>query len=62
MGVAVFGICIFLISAAGAAYLAGRNAGGRQRQTKVLLFALYFWLLAFVQLITAAIIYPVAGL
>jgi len=39
--------------------LASRNASDRQRQTKILLFVLYFWSLTFVQLIVVAIGYSV---
>lgn len=59
MTVAIFGIGILVISAAGAVLLARRNASDRQRQATVLLFALYFWVLAFVQLIAVAIGYSI---
>ena len=54
--VAVSGICIVPVAAAGAAAIYRRNASRRQRQIRVLLFALYFRLLEFVQLTGAAII------
>jgi hypothetical protein len=41
----------------GGMLLACRGAAPRQRQMKILLFVLYFWLLAFIQLIVAAIAY-----
>jgi uncharacterized membrane protein YcfT len=46
-----------VISIIGGMLLAGRNASDRQRQTKILLFSLYFWVLAFMQLIVVAIGY-----
>jgi hypothetical protein len=59
MIVAITGVIILLISIIGAILLAGRHASTQQRQTKILLFLLYFWVLAFVQLILAAIGYSV---
>ena len=59
MIVAIIGVTILMISVVGGMLLAGRNTSDQQRQTKILLFALYFWLLAFVQLIAAAIGYSV---
>ena len=59
MIVTIVGIAILVISVAGGMLLACRNASDRQRQTKILLFLLYFWVLAFVQLIVAAIVYSV---
>ena len=57
MIVAIIGIGILVISIIGGMLLAGRNASDRQRQTKILLFSLYFWVLAFMQLIVVAIGY-----
>lgn len=57
MSVALVGIVILVLSAAGAILWIRRGAPDQQRQTKVLLFALYFWVLAFIQLIVAAIGY-----
>ena len=54
---AIIGIGILVISIIGGMLLAGRNASDRQRQTKILLFFLYFWILAFIQLIVVAIGY-----
>ncbi len=59
MIVAIIGVTILMISVVGGMLLASRNTSDQQRQTKILLFALYFWLLAFVQLIVAAIVYSV---
>ena len=59
MIVAIIGVTILMISVVGGMLLASRNTSDQQRQTKILLFALYFWLLAFVQLIVAAIGYSV---
>jgi hypothetical protein len=57
MIIAITGIAILVISVAGGLLLVGRDAPGRQRQTKILLFALYFWMLSFIQLIVVAIAY-----
>jgi hypothetical protein len=57
MIIAITGIGILVISLIGGILLAARNATGRQRQTKILLFALYFWVFAFIQLIVVAIGY-----
>ena len=54
---AIIGIGILVISIIGGMLLAGRNASDRQRQTKILLFSLYFRVLAFMQLIVVAIGY-----
>jgi Na+/glutamate symporter len=51
------GVAIMMISIFGSMFLAGRNASDKQRQTKILLFLLYFWLFAFVQLLIAAVVY-----
>ena len=59
MIVAIVGVAILVISVVGGMLLACRTASDRQRQTKILLFVLYFWALAFVQLIVAAIGYSV---
>jgi L-cystine uptake protein TcyP (sodium:dicarboxylate symporter family) len=57
MSVAIIGIVILVVSAAGAILWIRRDAPDQQRQMKVLLFVLYFWVLAFIQLIVAAIGY-----
>jgi hypothetical protein len=57
MIIAIVGIGILVISIIGGMLLAGRNATGSQRQTKILRFALYFWVFAFVQLIVVALGY-----
>ena len=59
MIVAIIGVTILAISIIGGLLLANRNASDQQRQTKILLFALFFWVLAFVQLIVVAIGYSV---
>ena len=59
MIVAIIGVTMLAISIVGGLLLANRNASDRQRQTKILLFALFFWVLAFVQLIVVAIGYSV---
>ena len=57
MIIAIVGIGILVISIIGGMLLASRGTTGRQRQTKILRFALYFWVFAFVQLIVVAIAY-----
>ena len=59
MIVAIIGVAILVTSVVGGMLLASRNASDRQRQTKILLFVLYFWSLTFIQLIVAAIGYSV---
>ena len=59
MTVAIIGIAILLISTVGAMFWVNRPESDNQRQTKILLFALYFWILAFVQLILVAVGYSV---
>jgi len=54
---AIIGTIILVISATGGMLLAGRGTPDRQRQLKIPLFVLYFWLLAFIQLTIAAIVY-----
>jgi hypothetical protein len=54
MIVAVIGVTVLLISITGGMLLVSRNASGQQRQMKILLFALYFWGLVFIQLIVVA--------
>jgi hypothetical protein len=56
---AIIGVAILTISIIGGILLVRRNATDQQRQSKVLLFALFFWVLVFVQLIIAAIGYSV---
>lgn len=56
---AIIGAIILMISIVGGVLLAGRNASDQQRQMKILRFALYFWVLTFVQLIIVAIGYSV---
>ena len=59
MIITIIGITILVISIMGGVVLANRNASDRQRQTKILIFALYFWVLTFIQLIAVAIGYSV---
>ena len=59
MSFAIIGVTILLISVTGGILLARRNAPERQRQTKIPLFVLYFWMLTFLQLIVFAIAYSV---
>jgi len=59
MTVAMTGIFILLISTAGAILWVKRSGSDGQRQTRILLFALYFWILAFIQLVLVAVGYSV---
>ena len=59
MTVAIIGIAILLISTVGAMFWVNRPDSDNQGQTKILLFALYFWILAFIQLILVAVGYSV---
>ncbi len=59
MTVAMIGIVILVISTAGAILWVKRSGSDRQRQTRILLFALYFWILAFFQLVLVAVGYSV---
>jgi hypothetical protein len=59
MSVAITCVTILLVSVIGGLLLARRNATDRQRQTKILLFVLYFWVLVFAQLLVVAIGYSV---
>jgi hypothetical protein len=59
MNIAVVGTAILVIAVVGAMLWARQSGSGKQRQTKILLFALYFWVLVFLQLILAAIGYSV---
>jgi len=59
MIVAIVGVTILTISIVGSLLLARRNASDQQRQAKVLLFVLFFWVLVFAQLIVVAIGYSV---
>jgi hypothetical protein len=55
--VAIVGVIILTISILGGLLLASRNSSDQPRQTKILLFVLFFWVLAFVQLLVVAVIY-----
>ena len=59
MIVAILGITILVIATIGAVLWSRRSASGQPRQAKILLFALYFWVLAFAQLIIVALGYYV---
>lgn len=59
MIVAIVGVTILVTSIIGGLLLVNRNASVQQRQTKILLFLVYFWMLAIVQLIVSAIGYSV---
>jgi L-cystine uptake protein TcyP (sodium:dicarboxylate symporter family) len=59
MTVAIIGIAILVISTVVATLWVKRSESGRQRQVKILLFALYFWVLVFVQLILVSLGYSV---
>jgi len=59
---AIVGVIILVISIIGGLLLASRNASDQQRQTKILLFGLFFWLLTFAQLIIVAIGYSVMAI
>ena len=59
MTVTIIGISILIISIVGAIHQVKRPDSDKQRQTKILLFALYFWLFVFAQLILVAIGYSV---
>jgi hypothetical protein len=56
---AIVGLIILVTSIAGGLLLVSRNASDQQRQTKILFFALYFWVLIFAQLIIVAVGYSV---
>ena len=59
MTVTIIGIAILIISIAGAIHRVKRPGPNKQQQTKILLFALYFWIFVFAQLILVAIGYSV---
>ena len=59
---AIIGVTILVISIIGGLLLASRNASDQQRQTKILLFVLFFWVLVFAQLIIVAIGYSVMAI
>lgn len=56
---AIAGVIILVVSIAGGLLLVNRNASDQQRQTKILVFGLYFWVLVFVQMLVVAIGYSV---
>ena len=52
-------LAIAIVSIAGAWFFSGRNRSPDRAQTRILLFGLYFWLLAFIQLIVYALAYSI---
>ncbi|MGR8978481.1 MAG: hypothetical protein ACU84H_00095 [Gammaproteobacteria bacterium] len=56
MNIALIGLAIFLISAAGGLLLVKRHTQ-QPKQVKAVLFGLYFWGLAFLQLMIASFAY-----
>lgn len=61
MNVAVVAAAILVISVVGALLWARRSASDKPRQMKILVFALYFWILVFLQLIVAALGYSLVA-
>ncbi len=59
MTIAIIGTAILVISILGAILWVKQSDSSRQRQTTILLFALYFWVLVFVQLIVVSVGYSV---
>lgn len=57
MAIALTGIAIFVIAVAGGWLIVRRKSSEQDKQVKVLLFGLYFWVLVFVQLLIVAAIY-----
>lgn len=57
MTIAIIGIAILVTSTVGALLWIKRPDSSKDRQAKILLFGLYFWILAFVQLILVAVGY-----
>ena len=57
MQVALVGVFILALSTLGAILWVKQGDPERARQTNILLFGLYFWILAFAQLIIAALGY-----
>ncbi len=61
MIIALIGLGVFLLSVAGAWLLVRRNAEVRGSHTTVIVFGLYFWVLAFLQLLILALGYWLLG-
>lgn len=57
MMIAVVGILITLVAIIVAVLKVRRTAAAQQRQEKILLFSLYFWVVAFGELIVTSIVY-----
>jgi hypothetical protein len=51
-----------MIAIVGGLLLVSRNASDQQRQMKILIFALYFWVLIFAQLIIVAVGYSLLAI
>ena len=56
---AIVGVIVLVISIVGGLLLVSRKASDEQRQTKILFFAVYFWVLVFAQLVLVAVGYSV---
>ncbi len=61
MIVALIGIGVLIVSILGAWLLVRRNEEARASDTKLLVFGLYFWVLAFLQLLILALGYWLLG-
>ena len=61
MTIAITGLVVFIVSVLGAWLLVRRNAEARASDTKLLVFGLYFWVLAFLQLLMLALGYWLFG-
>ncbi|MGR9086405.1 MAG: hypothetical protein ACU841_04940 [Gammaproteobacteria bacterium] len=57
MSIALIGLAIILFSVLGAWLIIRAGSRGQPKQVKAVLFGLYFWGLAFLQLIVAAALY-----
>ena len=57
MNVAIGGLVILAVSLLGGVLFSKRNSAKEQGQNKIVLFVLYFWVLAFFQLIIFALAY-----
>ncbi len=61
MAIALIGIGVLIVSILGAWLLVRRNEEARASDTKLLVFGLYFWVLAFLQLLILALGYWLLG-
>jgi uncharacterized membrane protein len=57
MNIALTGIAVFALSVLGGWILVKRNSPEQPTQVKAVLFGLYFWGLAFLQLLIVAAVY-----